>query len=90
MAAKTSTARRDDPMREIDLILLEEVMQRRNFDAGRNARTVQIGSLMVVLLGLVAVFAHALVQDQRSATAAAGDKLDAAHYANFSPPTPIQ
>ena len=57
-------------MREIDLILLEEVMHRRNFDTDANARTFQLAALMVVLLAVVAVLAHAVVYGDRTETAA--------------------
>ena len=60
----------DDPMREIDLMLLEGVMQQRNFASGAQARRIQTAALLIVLTAMVAILAHAVVAGERSVTAA--------------------
>ena len=47
-------------MREIDLLLVEESMMRRDFPTDARARALQTLSMLVVLAALTAVFVHAL------------------------------
>lgn len=49
-----------DPMREIDLLLLEDIMMRRNFDTTARQRALQTGGILLVLASLIVVFIHAL------------------------------
>jgi hypothetical protein len=52
--------RHHDPMRELDLLLLEEMMMRRNFQPTRTATALQTMSMLLVLLGVGVIFAYAL------------------------------
>jgi hypothetical protein len=54
------TRRRADPMRVIDLLLLEEINMRRNVETNRTAVIAQTVSLTAVGLFFLAAFFHAL------------------------------
>ena len=54
------TRRRTDPMREIDLLLLEEINMRRNVETNRTAVIAQTVCLTAVGLFFFAVFFSAL------------------------------
>ena len=60
-----------DPMREIDLILLEDVMRRYPVEVSATARMFQTGGLVFVLLALLGMLAHDVVRRDPSATARA-------------------
>jgi|RhiMethySRZTD1v2_1073278.scaffolds.fasta_scaffold3543544_1 hypothetical protein len=49
-----------DPMRELDLLLLEELMMRRDLQPTRTATVLQTLSMLLVLLGVGAIFVYAL------------------------------
>jgi hypothetical protein len=49
-----------DPMREIDLLLMEEIMMRRNFPTDARARALQTLCMLVVLAAVTGMFIHAL------------------------------
>ena len=49
-----------DPMREIDLLLMEEIMMRRNFPTDARARALQTLCLLKLLAALAGMFIHAL------------------------------
>jgi hypothetical protein len=51
----------DDPLREMDLILLEDVMQRWNTKADARGRAVKAGGFVLVVLVLAVVVAHAVI-----------------------------
>jgi hypothetical protein len=63
--------RGDDPMREIDLIVLEDVMKRYPVTVTPTARLFQAGSLMLVLLALAAMLAHEVAYRGPAATESA-------------------
>jgi hypothetical protein len=54
-----STPRPIDPMREIDLLLMEEIMNRRNFQTDARARALQTFCMLVMLAALMGIFIHA-------------------------------
>lgn len=62
----------NDPMREIDLMLLEDVMQRYKVKADTRVRRAQTAALLVVLAAFGAMFGHAVIQRERPVTASAG------------------
>jgi hypothetical protein len=49
-----------DPMREIDLLLLEDAMTRGDFDTNASARAAQTACLLLVLAILTVIFTYAL------------------------------
>ena len=49
-----------DPMREIDLLLVEDIMMRHNFPADARTRALQTGCMLLVLAALTGIFIHAL------------------------------
>ena len=51
---------RHDPMRELDLLLLEDLMMRRNFQPTKAAIALQITSMFLVLLGVGFMFVYAV------------------------------
>lgn len=58
--ANNSTRRRTDPMREIDLLLLEEITMRRNVETNKTAVIAQAICLAAVGLFFLAAFFYAL------------------------------
>jgi hypothetical protein len=60
-----------DPMREIDLILLEDVMRRYPVEINATAKLFQIGGLVLVLLMVAGILVHDIVHHDPSATARA-------------------
>jgi hypothetical protein len=70
---------RYDPMREIDQMLLEEVMLRHNVETTRTAAVLRTGAMLVVLLGVVTILAHSLIVGNRVVTAANGPQLERGH-----------
>ena len=60
-----------DPMREIDLILLEDVMRRYPVEVNAAAKLFQIGGLVLVLLMVAGILVHDIVHHDPSATARA-------------------
>ena len=62
--ANNSTRRRADPMREIDLLLLEEITMRRNVETNRTAVIAQTVCLTAVGLFFFAAFFYALTHPQ--------------------------
>ncbi len=53
-----------DPMRELDLLLLENLMMRRNFQPTKAAMALQATSMFLVLLGVGVMFAYALLHPE--------------------------
>jgi hypothetical protein len=49
-----------DPMREIDVLLTEEIMMRRNFPTDVRARALQTLCMLVLLAALTGMFIHAV------------------------------
>ena len=49
-----------DQMREIDLLLMEEIMMHRNFPTDARARALQTLCMLVVLAAVTGMFIHAL------------------------------
>ena len=49
-----------DPMRELDLLLLEDLKMRRNFQPTKAARALQTAGMVLVLLGVGVIFAYSL------------------------------
>ena len=47
-------------MREVDLLLLEEVMMRRNFETSKTALTVQASCMTIIAIFLFGAFFYAL------------------------------
>jgi hypothetical protein len=58
-------------MREIDLVLLEEIMKRYPVEVNATARRFQIGSMVLVLLALVGLLAHEIATHDPSVAAVA-------------------
>jgi hypothetical protein len=54
--------RQPDPMRDIDLLLLEDDMMRRYVETDRRARVVQTMCMLLVLTACLGMFVHALSQ----------------------------
>lgn len=54
---------RPDPIREIDLLLMEDIMMRRNFPTDGHAKLAQMLSMLVVLAVLGGIFVHALTHN---------------------------
>jgi hypothetical protein len=52
--------RSPDPMREIDLMLLENLMMRRNFQSTKTDLALQTTSMLLVLLGVGVIFAYSV------------------------------
>jgi hypothetical protein len=71
-----SDDRHHDPMRELDLLLLEDLMMRRNFQPTRTATALQTTSMLLVLLGVGVIFAYAL-RNPDAGTAATSQTGDA-------------
>ncbi len=66
-------------MREIDLLLLEDVMMRRSFPTDARARMAQTIAILVVLLAISGVLVHAVIhRDAIGAGASQLQHLDAA------------
>ena len=59
-----STCRRADPMREIDLLLLEEITMRRNVETNRTAVIAQTVCLTAMGLFFFAAFFYELTHPQ--------------------------
>ena len=53
-----------DPMNELDLLLLEDLMMRRNFQPTKAAIALQITGMLLVLLGVGVMFAYALLHPE--------------------------
>ena len=53
-----------DPMREIDLLLLEEIMMRRDFPIDARARALQTLCMLVVLAAVGGLFIHTLTHKE--------------------------
>ena len=49
-------------MLEIDLLLLEDAMMRRNFETDSRAKALQTLCMLFVLTGLLGIFTHAVTQ----------------------------
>jgi hypothetical protein len=64
MPANPSRYNRSDPMREIDLLLLEELMMRRNCETSRSAVAVQTACLTLVGLFFFTAFLYALTHPE--------------------------
>ena len=64
MPANPSRRNRSDPMREIDLLLLEELMMRRNCETSRSAVAVQTVCLTLVGLFFFTAFLYALTHPE--------------------------
>lgn len=60
-----------DPMREIDLILLEDVMRRYPVEVTATAKLFQVGGLVLLLLAVTGLLVHDIVYRDPSATARA-------------------
>jgi hypothetical protein len=52
-----------DPMRELDLLLLEDFMMRSNVQPTRPAVALQKTCMLLVVLGVGAIFVYALMPD---------------------------
>ena len=59
-----------DPMHEIDLILLEDVMLRHSVETTRTAVACRTGVMVVVLLAVGGMLGHAIFAGSRQMTAA--------------------
>lgn len=79
--------RRPDPMREIDLLLLEDITMRRNFQPTRTATVLQITCMLLVLLGVGAIFAYSL-RHPEVGTAATSQVRDPSGVASLGIPVP--
>jgi hypothetical protein len=64
MPANPSCRNRTDPIREIDLLLLEKLMMRRNFETSRSAVAVQTACLTLVGLFFFAASFYALTHPE--------------------------
>lgn len=62
---------RNDPMCEIDLIVLEDVMRRYPVEITATATRFQVAGLVFVLLAVLGILAHDMVYRDPSATARA-------------------
>lgn len=60
-----------DPMREIDLIFLEDVMRRYPVEANATASAFQIAGLVCAMLAVLGLLGHDMVYRDPSATARA-------------------
>jgi hypothetical protein len=60
-----------DPIREIDLLLMEDIMMRRNFPTDARAKVVQTLCMLVVLVALGGMFVHALTHNDATSLVAA-------------------
>ena len=58
--ASNSTRRHVDPMREIDLLLLEEITLPRTIQIGVRARVLRAACMLFVLMGLLGLVIHAV------------------------------
>lgn len=56
--ASNSTRRHVDPMREIDLLLLEEITLPRTIQIGVRARVLRAACMLFVLMGLLGLVIH--------------------------------
>ena len=64
--------RRDpDPMREIDLLLMEDIMMCRNFPTDTRAKVAQTLCMLAVLAALGGMFVHALTHKDATSLVAA-------------------
>ena len=61
-------ARHGDPMRELDLIVLEDLMMRRTFEPTRTGMALQTAGMLLVLAGVITVFVFALLPTAGDAT----------------------
>lgn len=62
------TVQAHDPMRELDILILEDLTMRRELQPTRLATTLQLTSLLLVLLGVAVIFVHSLRYPAGSAT----------------------
>jgi hypothetical protein len=60
-----------DPMREIDLLLMEDIMMRRNFATDARAKVAKTLCMLVVLAALGGMFVHALTHSDATSVVAA-------------------
>jgi hypothetical protein len=60
-----------DPIREIDLILLEDVMLRYKTETTTTAIACRTGAMIVILLAVAGMLAHSVIAGGRQMTAAA-------------------
>jgi hypothetical protein len=65
-------SRDTDPMREVDLLLLEDAMMRPNIATNRTAVVAQTACMTVVALFLFAAFLYALAHRQTVVAATSG------------------
>jgi hypothetical protein len=70
MSGNTSDRHQCDPMREIDRMLLEDVMQRYKVETNATAVAFRTGALMVVLTLLAVMLGHTIAHSDRTITAA--------------------
>ena len=71
MSRRCTCCLRNDPIRELDLILLEDVMRRYPVEVNATAKLFQIGGLALVLLAVLGLLVHDMVYRDPSATARA-------------------
>ena len=74
-------------MREIDLLLLEDLMMRRNFQPTRTAAVLQTTCMLLVLLGVGVIFAYSLRHPEVGA-AATSQVRDPGGVASLGIPVP--
>lgn len=75
-----------DPMREVDLLLLEDLVMRRTFEPTKSEKALKATCMFLVLLSVGVVFAHALKQPDVGALSL--QPADPSEVAWFSVPVP--
>jgi hypothetical protein len=69
--ADNSTRRHVDPMREIDLLLLEEITMHRTIQPDVRATVLRTACMLLVLTGLLGLVIHAVTHRDAASMAAA-------------------
>lgn len=72
MSNHASRARRTDPMREVDLMLLEDALMRQNVQTSRTAVGLQTACMTIFALFLFGLFFYSLTHREFVVAAASG------------------
>ena len=78
MSNHASRARRTDPMREVDLMLLEDALMRQNVPTSRTAVGLQTACMTILALFLFGLFLYS-VTHRESVVASASVRSPTAH-----------
>jgi hypothetical protein len=75
-----------DPMREVDLLLLEDIMMRRTLEPTKSEVALKTICMLLILLGVGVIFAHTLKHPDVGTVSL--QPTDLSEVASFSVPVP--